>query len=40
MAKTRDRWQTMDKGATPLDRLIVHFEAHNKIEAKTAKTVA
>jgi site-specific recombinase XerD len=33
------RWQDMDKGDTPLDRLARHFEAYNRSEGKSPKTV-
>lgn len=33
------RWQDMDKGGTTLDRLARHFEAHNRSEGKSPKTI-
>ena len=33
------RWEEMEKGQIELSRLIQHFEAFNKSEAKSARTV-
>jgi site-specific recombinase XerD len=33
------RWQDMDKGGTSLDRLARHFEAYNRSEGKSPKTI-
>ena len=33
------RWQELEKGHTSLERLIKHFEAHNRSEGKSPRTV-
>jgi site-specific recombinase XerD len=33
------RWQEVEKTGTPLDKLVRHFEAHNRSEGKSARTV-
>jgi site-specific recombinase XerD len=37
-AKDR-RWQELEKSRTPLDKLVRHFEAYNRSEGKSARTV-
>lgn len=38
--KTKNkRWQDLEKGSIPLDRLTQHFEAYNRSEGKSPKTV-
>jgi site-specific recombinase XerD len=37
-AKNR-RWQELEKSRTPLDKLVRHFEAYNRSEGKSARTV-
>ena len=39
MSKTAKRWETMDKGDTTLERLKLQYEAFNRSEAKTEKTI-
>ena len=39
MVKKAKRWETMDKGNIPLDKLILQLEALNRSEGKTEKTV-
>ena len=39
MAKTPKRWETLDKGNVPLDKLILQYEAFNRTDGKTGKTV-
>jgi len=38
MAKNAKRWETVDKGNTPLDKLMLQLEALNRIEGKTDNT--
>lgn len=38
--RKRLRWEDMDKGDITLDRLIAHYEVHNRTEGKSPKTVA
>jgi integrase/recombinase XerD len=33
------RWQELEKSSTPLDKLVRHFEAYNRSEGKSARTV-
>lgn len=33
------RWDEMDKNHTPLEKLIRHFEVHNRTEGKFTRTV-
>ena len=39
MVKKAMRWDSMNKNDTPLEKLILQFEAFNRSEGKTAKTV-
>ena len=39
MAKKAARWDTMDKSNVPLDKLVLQFQAFNKSEGKTHKTI-
>jgi site-specific recombinase XerD len=39
VAVRNKRWQDMDKGGIPLERLARHFEAHNRSEGKSPDTV-
>jgi site-specific recombinase XerD len=39
MARKAKRWETMDKGNTSLDKLMLQYEAFNRTEGKTEKTV-
>ena len=39
MAKKSQRWETMDKGNTSLEKLTLEYEAFNRTEGKTDKTV-
>ncbi len=40
VARTRNRkWQELEKSGTSLDRLARHFEAHNRSEGKSPRTV-
>ena len=39
MAPKAMRWDSMNKNDTPLEKLILQFEAFNRSEGKTAKTV-
>ena len=40
MAKKAVRWDSMDKDNTRLEKLVLEFEAFNRSEGKTPKTVA
>ncbi len=33
------RWETMDKGDVSLDKLMLQYEAFNRTEGKTEKTI-
>ena len=39
MATKAMRWDSMDKDNTPLEKLLVQFEAFNRSEGKSPKTV-
>ena len=39
MARKAKRWETMDKGNTSLDKLQLQYEALNRTEGKTEKTI-
>jgi|TARA_B100001971_G_C17877867_1_gene376567 hypothetical protein len=39
MAKKAVRWDSMNKNDTPIEKLILQFEAFNRSEGKTTKTV-
>ena len=41
MVKTSNnkRWETMDKGDVSLDKLMLQYEAFNRTEGKTSKTI-
>ena len=39
MAKKAMRWESMNKDNTPLEKLILQFEAYNRSEGKTEQTV-
>ncbi|MFQ6028372.1 MAG: tyrosine-type recombinase/integrase [Dehalococcoidia bacterium] len=39
MVKKGKRWETMDKGNTSLDKLMLQYEAFNRTEGKTEKTI-
>ena len=39
MAKNAMRWDSMNKDDTPIEKLIMQFEAFNRSEGKTSKTV-
>ncbi len=39
MVKKTKRWETMDKGNTSLDKLMLEYEAFNRTEGKTDKTI-
>ena len=39
MAKKAARWDSMDKDNIPLEKLVMQFEAFNRSEGKTVKTV-
>ena len=39
MARKAKRWETMDKGNVSLDKLMLQYEAFNRTEGKTEKTV-
>ena len=39
MAEKAVRWDSMNKDNTSMERLIAHFEAFNRSEGKTPKTV-
>lgn len=39
MAKKTERWDSMDKDSTPLEKLVLQYEAFNRAEGKTARTV-
>ena len=39
MAKKATRWDTMDKSNAPLEKLVLQFQAFNKSEGKTHKTI-
>ena len=39
MARKGKRWETMDKGNVSLDKLMLQYEAFNRAESKTEKTV-
>jgi len=39
MARKDKRWETMDKGNTSLDKLNLQYEALNRTEGKTDKTI-
>ena len=34
------RWEDMDKGNVPLEKLALQYEAFNRTESKTEKTVS
>jgi site-specific recombinase XerD len=40
MAKKAMRWDSMDKDKTPLEKLVLQYEAFNRSEGKTSKTVS
>jgi integrase/recombinase XerC/integrase/recombinase XerD len=40
MVRNSMRWETMDKGDVPLERLVLQFEVFNRTEGKAPKTVA
>lgn len=40
MAKKEERWETIDKSGIPLEKLILHYEAFNRTEGKSEKTVS
>ena len=40
MVKKVDRWESMDKSEIPLEKLILHYEAFNRTEGKSEKTVS
>ena len=39
MARKAKRWESMDKGNAGLDKLMLQYEAFNRTEGKTAKTI-
>ncbi len=39
MARKAKRWESMDKGNTCLDKLMLQYEAFNRTDGKTAKTL-
>ena len=39
MAKKAARWDSMDKSDAPLEKLILQFQAFNRSEGKTHKTI-
>ena len=39
MVKKNQRWETMDKGNIALEKLTLEYEAFNRTEGKTIKTV-
>lgn len=39
MARKAKRWETMDKGNTSLEKLMLQYEALNRTEGKTEKTI-
>ena len=40
MAKNAVRWDLMNKDNTPLEKLVLQYEAFNRAEGKTARTVS
>ena len=40
MVKKVERWESMDKSEIPLEKLILHYEAFNRTEGKSEKTVS
>ncbi len=40
MARKAVRWDSMNKDDTPLEKLVIQYEAFNRSEGKTARTVA
>ena len=39
MSRVRERWESMDKSEVHLDKLMLQFEAVNRADGKTPKTV-
>ena len=40
MVKKVERWESMDNSEIPLEKLILHYEAFNRTEGKSEKTVS